>query len=951
MPVTRWSTSLGVSTGLGGLVGTAGWVSLGTLDAYTGTDGPIRVALLPPASVWLALVAASIGALAALDRWVARRPDRGTDATSTRAPLWGLSVLVLPYAPWLPDVFPVLTVLAGPARWVLWLAVTAETARRLLPLTPLAGRTCSGRALLAGVFVLGALGSGLAGAVLTRTAVFPGGDEPHYLVMAQSLSRDGDLAIENNHTRGDYLEYYRGDRPLAPHYLTRGVDGEIYSVHPVGLPLMLAPLYAAGGYTAAWTGLVVVAAATGALLVAWLLRLGLPTSAACFAWVAVYSGAPFFFFSFTVYPEMTAGLMVLAALLILEGQPAPTAASPRGLLRWVAVGAAAGWLPWLSSKYAPLAAAVLLVGAGRLWWPGGRPVPLGRIWKPLLALLAPFGSSMLVWLGFFALYWGTPWPGAPYGGDPQTHPYRLPVGVPGLLFDQEYGVLPHAPIHALALAGGLAMWRSGARGRRLAVELTLLVAALLGTVGAFHIWWGGSSPPGRPVVSVLPLLGVPLAWLYATTGERSWTRGLARGLVLVGVGVTVLLGVAEEGLLLVNQRDGSSSLLAYLSPVWPLPSMFPTLIGDAPAVAYRAIALWIGVGLATVWLLARPTRPLQGALARTSIVVAAVVGLSLLVPATTGHSARASRLDDRSRIGLLDRFDATRRPTALVYDPWRRVDPHETVPLPSFVLTSPDEPSPSTADELLYGRRLSLPAGDYEVEITPSAPSGRPITGTVGVMVGRYGAPFARWDIELDGSGRTARHSFTLDVDAGYAGLQASPDLARAKPTIVLRATRISNLHRRPVHDQVTATLHAPTATFYFLDWYVWPEAQAFWTRPERAVRFLVAPPSTVRSTGAERRRPRRRGVTARLHVRCGAGGQRGRDHQSAWSRRRSRSRPVVVRSSRSARWATSSRWRCGRRRGSSRRRSIRAAATQRDLGCRDRSGRVGVEEPDGSAE
>ena len=43
-------------------------------------------------------------------------------------------------------------------------------------------------------------------------------------------------------------EYFPLD--LEPHYLTRGVDGEIYSIHPVGMPVLIAPVYAAGGYRA-----------------------------------------------------------------------------------------------------------------------------------------------------------------------------------------------------------------------------------------------------------------------------------------------------------------------------------------------------------------------------------------------------------------------------------------------------------------------------------------------------------------------------------------------------------------------------------------------------------------------------------------------------------------------------------------------------------------------------
>jgi hypothetical protein len=42
-------------------------------------------------------------------------------------------------------------------------------------------------------------------AVWTRQALPPNGDEPHYLVIAQSLLLDHDVAVQNNYARGDYL--------------------------------------------------------------------------------------------------------------------------------------------------------------------------------------------------------------------------------------------------------------------------------------------------------------------------------------------------------------------------------------------------------------------------------------------------------------------------------------------------------------------------------------------------------------------------------------------------------------------------------------------------------------------------------------------------------------------------------------------------------------------------
>ena len=69
------------------------------------------------------------------------------------------------------------------------------------------------------------------------------------------LLKDGDLKIANNYERQDYLEYWRGS--LHPHYSRPGVNGEQYSGHAPGLPALIAPAFAIGGYwgTVAWIGL------------------------------------------------------------------------------------------------------------------------------------------------------------------------------------------------------------------------------------------------------------------------------------------------------------------------------------------------------------------------------------------------------------------------------------------------------------------------------------------------------------------------------------------------------------------------------------------------------------------------------------------------------------------------------------------------------------------------
>ena len=215
--------------------------------------------------------------------------------------------------------------------------------------------------------------SGVAAARLTGTVLFPAGDEPHYLVIAQSLWRDGDLKIENNHTQRDYKEYFAPD--LEPHYLTRGADNEIYSIHPVGMPVLMAPVYAAGGYPAVVAAFVIMASVGAALMWLAIVSFSGSTGAATFAWVAVALTTPFLFNSFAIYPEIPAALAVVIAFIGLVD-----ATERSSWRRWLLVGVAAATLPWLSTKYAPMSAAIVTIALARVAWPRPtRPTSLSAV--------------------------------------------------------------------------------------------------------------------------------------------------------------------------------------------------------------------------------------------------------------------------------------------------------------------------------------------------------------------------------------------------------------------------------------------------------------------------------------------------------------------------------------------------------------------------------------------
>jgi hypothetical protein len=70
---------------------------------------------------------------------------------------------------------------------------------------------------------------------------FLSGDEPHYIMMAESLLQDNDFNLKNDYILGREQKYY-SENDLFPHVSPRlDINGEKwYSIHPIGLPLLIA---------------------------------------------------------------------------------------------------------------------------------------------------------------------------------------------------------------------------------------------------------------------------------------------------------------------------------------------------------------------------------------------------------------------------------------------------------------------------------------------------------------------------------------------------------------------------------------------------------------------------------------------------------------------------------------------------------------------------------------
>jgi hypothetical protein len=840
--------------GAGVVAGLAFWCTRGGLEVVAGAAGPLRVALLPSPWQALSIVAVMAGValgLAHLTAWAATGQGRtltDADADVTR-PLAATGVLVLPFLPFIADAWPALTVLASRFSLLVW-AVAAAVALRAAVLRVLEARGFhttffQGAATL--VFAASLLIYGLMAWRFAGGGLFPGGDEPHYLVIAQSLWRDHDLKIEDNHARGDTQEYYRG--PLKPDYLVKGKDRQIYSIHPVGLAVVAAPIYAAGGYRAVVAFIVLCAAAAATCL--WLAarRLTGSARAATLGWLGAATSAPFVFNSITVYPEIPAAACAMGAWLLATRTGG--LASRRGLA--VACGILLSALPWLSSKYALMMAAIGLVALGRIWWPidpvnvevepGSEPPPASTGRQRVAASLAlglPMVTGVGALLAFFQWIWGSPFPSVVYGSQRMMGLDYLVRGAPGLLFDQEYGIVAAAPIFAASLVGLAVMLVSGGAARRIAIDVAGVFAALLVPVAAFHIWWGGSGAVGRPVIAGVLLLGVPLAWLARRIAGHAVASAALVVLLTASWAHVLFFAFAQQGLLLVAGRNGVSRLLLYWSPSWRLWSLAPSFLMQPPAIAWAFTAIWlaaIAAAAAIAWRMRRPLPPGRAGLAACVLAGSALVAVSVAVPALLDrHRAPAPPPGARPQSALLSSFDAQRRPLGLVFDPWRPVTAASIPPMLSFV-AGPSARGERTSVGLLYDARWSLPAGRYEIDLD-ARPRGRMLQGELGLQVGRVGPPLHTWTLPAADRWKT---TIDLPANARFVGFRASADLTQVAPDLRLVPLAVPDLRtRRTDPDVVQSRLYGDTPVFFF-DERVAPEPTGFWTRGDSASRLAVA--------------------------------------------------------------------------------------------------------------
>jgi hypothetical protein len=252
-------------------------------------------------------------------------------------------------------------------------------------------------------------------------------------------------------------------------------------------------------------------------------RIGIGEREAFFVTLLVALSPPLLVFSILFFTEL------LSALLCLWLLRKATFDLGEAVWTWAVAGAATGFLVLIHIRNISIA---MTLAAIALAVPGQRDARAKRI-----AFAASLGAMLAARTMIIHRLWGT-WITTPIANVGESNGIRSVLTIAagrlgGLLFDQEYGLLPYAPIFLVAVFGFVALVRTHpGLARRIGIVVTCYLISLILPITNAIGWTGGWSPAARFLVPIVPLLAIGVA-----AGVRTLPRVIVLPLVAVQVGI------------------------------------------------------------------------------------------------------------------------------------------------------------------------------------------------------------------------------------------------------------------------------------------------------------------------------------------------------------------------------------------------------------------------------
>jgi len=364
--------------------------------------------------------------------------------------------------------------------------------------------------LLTGLYQYSEWKDSPAGITNDSLAIFSG-DEPHYLKITSLIVRHQSIHVEDffydsnpDPNLGFPPEFQPWENCRMHHSLT-AADGHCYTIHGLGLSLLLVPGYAIGGFMGAMITMNIIFSIMGIIIFKF--STNFVTNKIGFITTLIFCFSTILFsFSGEIYTDLVVGVFILSCMYIIFQKDK----NPSNVL---IVGALLGFLPFLKSAFIffpiillPIFAIILI---------------RSKKTKYLIILFGIFSIFLLIFVWYQVIT--EPIEKAIGFGGYAGLPYleqRLQIednfelitkGITNYLFGHSYGLFVFSPIALLSIFGIKFLWE---KNRSLTISL-ILVFGLFLLLMAWAISYAAAwTTPSRYILPVLPLLSIPFAVLF-----------------------------------------------------------------------------------------------------------------------------------------------------------------------------------------------------------------------------------------------------------------------------------------------------------------------------------------------------------------------------------------------------------------------------------------------------
>jgi hypothetical protein len=321
----------------------------------------------------------------------------------------------------------------------------------------------------------------------------PSGDEPHYLIISQTLLKYHNLNVMLDYSHGDYRAFYPYN--IDPH-LSHGANGQLLPLHSIGAPLLwLLPFYLLGRL-----GAVFFISLLSVLIILniykFLITMNIGAKYAFVVCLAYAIASPLYMYSHLTFIEPVGALICIYVLRkIFQNELSLSGLLVSSLLL--------GILPWVHIRFAFFELVLFFALLYKIYAHHQL-----KHFKYYACLFLPVTMLFITYELYTYKFWATFNPAAIEINDIHNHSMPFVIspltGIVGTFLDQQYGFLINFPIFLLLFPGiVLAIKNKYARYNLLMLLLTVPYILLF---SSFKNWTGGWSPPARLIFVLLPLL-------------------------------------------------------------------------------------------------------------------------------------------------------------------------------------------------------------------------------------------------------------------------------------------------------------------------------------------------------------------------------------------------------------------------------------------------------------